>query len=195
MQFKMHDNSLFAMLLRAPWWVSLLIAVALALLVRLTMSGDYLIYGMTVAVPFLGIAVIALVRQLRVPSASRVAATLEAAQALSWRDFAAALEAAYVRDGYGVARIDLPAADFEVSKAGRTTLVSCKRWKAASHGIGPLQELVALRKERGAGEVVYLCGGALSDNARRHAADFGVRLVMGADLAHLLRDIPLRNKG
>jgi restriction system protein len=93
-----------------------------------------------------------------------------------------------------VARIDLPAADFEVTKAGRTTLVSCKRWKAASHGIVPLQELVALRKARGASEAVYLCGGALSDNARQYAADFGVRLVMGADLAHLLRDIGLRPK-
>ena len=192
MQFKMHDNSLFALLLRSPWWVSLLIAAAIGLLVRLSFSGDYLIYGMTATLPFLGVGVIALVRQLRVPSAGRVVATLEAAQALSWRVFAAAVEAAFVRDGFGVTRLDLPVADFELTKAGRVTLVGCKRWKAASHGIGPLQDLVALRKSRGAAEVIYLCGGELTDNARRYAADFGVRLVHGADLAQLLRDIGSR---
>ena len=31
MQFKMSDNSLFAMLLRSPWWLSFVIALLLGL--------------------------------------------------------------------------------------------------------------------------------------------------------------------
>ena len=194
MRFKMHERSLFAVLLRSPWWVSVLIAAAIALLVRLTFSSEYMVFGMTGALPFLGVAVVALVRQLRAPSAGRVAATLGAAQAMSWRDFSTVVEAAFVRDGFGVARIDLPAADFEITKAGRVTLVSCKRWTAANQGVGPLQELVALRKSREAAEVAYVSTGALTDNAQKYAADFGVRLISGVDLAQLLRDLPPRAK-
>ena len=47
MQFKMHERSLFASLLRLPWWVSLSLAVVIALLSRLTLKGDFLIFGVT----------------------------------------------------------------------------------------------------------------------------------------------------
>lgn len=189
MRLKMHERSLFATLLRQPWWVSVLLALVVGLLVRLTLSGDYMIYGMTALLPFLGIGMIALVKQLRAPSATRVAATLAAVQALTWRDFSAALEAAFARDGYGVTRLDLPAADFEITKAGRVTLVCAKRWKAASHGIAPLQDLAALCKARDAAEAMYVSSGALTENAQRFASAQETRLVNGVSLAELLRDM------
>ncbi len=35
MKWDLHENSLFAVLLRSPWWVSLLIAIALAAALRI----------------------------------------------------------------------------------------------------------------------------------------------------------------
>ena len=39
MKLKMHERSLFASLLRLPWWVSLVIGVVIALLSRLTLKA------------------------------------------------------------------------------------------------------------------------------------------------------------
>ena len=190
MKFKMHERSLFSLLLRSPWWISLLVAAAIALLVRLAVPEDYRMFGYTGTAPFVGIALIALYKQLQRPSAARVAAVLGRAQAMAWRDFSAALEIAFARDGYGVTRIDLPAADFEITKAGRVALVSAKRWKAASHGAGPLEELVALRRKRDAAETLYVSAGPLTENAQRYAVGESMRVINGADLAVLLRDLP-----
>ncbi len=37
MQFKMKENSLFAVLLRSPWWISFLVAAAIGLVATLAM--------------------------------------------------------------------------------------------------------------------------------------------------------------
>ena len=189
MKFKMHERSLFALLLRSPWWVSLLIAGAIGLLVRLAVPEDYRMYGYPAIGPFVAIGSYALYKQLRAPSGARVAAVQDAVLALSWREFSALIEAAFTRDGFGVTRIDLPAADFEIIKAGRIALVSAKRWKAASHGVGPLEELAALRRSRDAAETMYISAGALTDNAQRFATAEGMRIVNGLDLAVLLHDL------
>ena len=191
MKFKMHERSLFSLLLRSPWWVSLLIAGGIGLLVRLLVPEDWRMFGYTGIGPFAVIAGIALYKQLQRPSAARVDTVLTAVQALSWREFSAALEVAFARDGYGVTRIDLPAAEFEITKTGRVALVSAKRWKAANHGVGPLEELVALRRKRDAVDTIYVSAGALTANAQKYAVSEGMRPINGADLAVLLRDLPL----
>lgn len=190
MKFKMHERSLFALLLRSPWWVSLLISAAIGLLVRLAVPEDYRMYGYPAISPFVVIGLYALYKQLRAPSGARVAAVQGAVLALSWREFSALIEAAFTRDGFGVTRIDLPAADFEIIKAGRVALVSAKRWKAGSHGAGPLEELAALRRSRDAAETMYISAGALTENAQRFAATEGMRIINGIDLAVLLHDLP-----
>ncbi len=190
MKFKMHERSLFALLLRSPWWVSLLIAAAIGLLVRLAVPQDYRLYGYPAIGPFVVIGLYALYKQLRAPGGARVAAVQGAVLGMSWREFSALIEAAFTRDGFGVTRIDVPAADFEIIKAGRVALVSAKRWKAASHGIGPLEELAALRRSRDAAETMYISAGALTENAQRFAATEGMRIINGIDLAVLLHDLP-----
>ena len=189
MKFKMHERSLFALLLRSPWWVSILIGAAIGLLVRLVVPEDYRMYGYPAIGPFVAIGLYALYKELRAPGGARVAAVHSAVLGMSWREFSALIEAAFTRDGFGVTRIDLPAADFEIIKAGRVALVSAKRWKAASHGIGPLEELAALRRSREAAETMYISAGGLTDNAQRFATTEGMRVVNGIDLAVLLHDL------
>jgi restriction system protein len=189
MKLKMAENSLFAVLLRSPWWASVAVGAGIAALARVLLPPDYRLVGMLTALPFLAIAAIAGWKTLRAPSATRVAATLEAAAALSWRDFSAALEEAFRRDGYAVTRPERPGADLELTKEGRRSLVCARRWKAANCGVEPLRELHAAGEAREAGERIYVTIGAISDSARRFAGEKRIRLLQGAELAQLLRGV------
>ncbi len=189
MKLKMAENSLFAVLLRSPWWVSLAVGAGIAALAHALLPEDYRLMGMLTALPFLVIAAIAGWRALRAPSATRVAATLETAAALSWREFSSALEEAFRRDGYAVTRPDKPGADLELSKEGRSTLVSARRWKAANCGIEPLRELHVAGEAREAGERIYVTVGVISDSARRFAGEKRIRLLHGTELARLLHGV------
>ena len=100
--FKMAPNSLFAILLRSPWWISLAIALLFGLASKAALPADYWVFGAMGGTPFLVIAVMALRRQWNAPSAKRVDAILTAVGTMAWRDFAAQLEQAWTRDGYAV---------------------------------------------------------------------------------------------
>ena len=143
-RMKLPENSLFAILLRSRWWVSLLVALGAFALVRLFLNAGYAFFA---ALPFVVITVVALWRQLRVPSGARLDAAIDALRAMTWEEFARALEQGYQRQGYVVKRVE-GAADFELEKAGRLSLVAAKRWKASSTGVEPLKELVAAQRDR-----------------------------------------------
>ncbi|HJY79080.1 MAG TPA: restriction endonuclease [Burkholderiales bacterium] len=183
MKFAMHQNSLFAILLRSPWWASLAVAAGVVAALRLLLPDIYAIFA---AAPFLVVAALAAWRQLRAPSAAKVAQRLEALRAQPWEAFARAVESAFRRDGYAVSRLDGREADFELTKGGRTSLVSCKRWKAARTGIEPLRELVAARRKREVHECIYIAAGEISANALTFSTQNGVKLLHGAELAKLL---------
>jgi restriction system protein len=183
MKFRMHENSLFAVLLRSPWWISIAIAAGIVVAVRLIVPTSYAVFA---ALPFVVIGAIAGWRQLRRPSASRVADTLEALRAMSWGDFSGALEDAFRRDGYTVSRLAGPAADFEMTKDGRVALVACKRWKVARTGVEPLRDLDAARRAREAHESIYVAAGEITDGALKFAREKGIRVVHGAELVRLL---------
>jgi restriction system protein len=183
MNFRMHENSLFAVLLRSPWWISIAIAAGLAVAARLVVPDLYAVF---VGLPFLVIGVIAGWKQLRAPSAKRVAGTLEAVRAMQWGDFSSVLEEAFRRDGYKVSRLSGANADFEMTKDGRVSLVSCKRWKVARTGIEPLRELYAAKRGRAAQECIYVATGDITDNARKFAIENNIRIAQGAELARLL---------
>ena len=186
MKLKMHENSLFALLLRSSWWVSGGVAVALFATARLLLPDPYADYAAFGALPFLVIAVVVAWRQLRQPSAGRVAATLAVLRELSWDEFSALVEEAFRSDGYVVTRLAGAGADFELARAGSVALVGAKRWKAARTGIEPLRDLQAAARSRKAGECIYVAAGEVSDNALAFAADNKIRLVHDAELAKLL---------
>lgn len=186
MKLKMAKNSLFAILLRSPWWISILVALVLTLIALAVLPGHLAPYAVSAGIPFLIVGLIAAFQQLRAPSVRQVSSTLETASAMSWRDFSTALVAAFQHDGYEVTPLRNTAADFAITRAGRTALVSGKRWKASSHGVEPLRDLHAASQAHEAAESIYIAIAALSDNARRFAAERKIRLLQGPDLARLL---------
>ena len=186
MRLKIPEKSLFAALLRSPWWVSFAIALVLALAIRLFAPDRYVVPALSVCLPFVVIGAITAWRQLRLPRAGKIAAIEEKTRAMSWREFSSAIEEALTRKGYAVTRLDGDV-DFRLEKAGRVTLVAAKRWKAASHGVEALRALVRMREKHEAHEVAYIALGGVSEKARRFAAENKLRLIGGMELTRLLR--------
>lgn len=191
MKFKMAPNSLFAVLLRSPWWISILIALLLAAGAYAVLPEQYRLVGAMGGLPFFGIGLIALWRQLRLPSARRSEEILQAVGSMNWPRFSALLEEGFARQGYQVERLQ-GAADFALLRQGRTTLVAARRWKAARHGTESLQSLQGAARERGASECLYVALGDLSANALAFAKSHRVQLMQGPALAYLLQHSRLK---
>ena len=185
MKLEAHPNSLFARLLRAPWWASAALAAAMFAATRLLLSrfDQPGLYAFFVALPFVVIACWVAAKQLRAPSPAKLAARLDELRAMDWPAFAAAVEDAYRRDGYAVTRLDGERADFEVAKDGRRALLACKRWKANRVGVEPLKALAAEATARDAQDCAWFAAGDLSDTARAFAAAHRIRVIEGPGLA------------
>lgn len=182
MKLKMAENSLFAILMRSPWWMSFGIAAGLVGLAAAALPPAWTFYGMFVAAPFVVTGTIAALRQLRTPSPARVEETLNVIRAMSSNDFAMAVEAALRAEGFDVTRVDRGETDFEARKASRTTLVGCKRFKVVRTGIKPLQDLRAAMDAREADDAIYVAAGEVTDQAKQFAQRNRIRVVQGADL-------------
>ena len=189
MRLKMAENSLFAILLRSSWWISIATALAIVALSRALLPEAFWLYGAAGGLPFVVIAALAARRQWRLPSARRVAATVDGCQAMSRIEFADLIARAMRRDGHAVEALSGGAADFIVEKAGRRTLVGCHRWKAARNGIEPLRKLQAEVDRRDAHDAIFVALGEVSDAAAAYAAGHGIRLMRDAELARLLKGL------
>ena len=181
----MPENSLFAILLRSPWWVSFVVVLVIAFGGRL-FAPSYFSYALALSLPFVVIGTIAAWRQKDEPSEARIEETVETVSEMNWKEFSDLVEKAFKRDGFEVKRVS-GAADFSLEKDGRTTLVCCKRWKAASQGIEPLRDLAAAREAQEAREALYVSAVGVSDSARLFAKENRVALMLAPQLARLLR--------
>ncbi|MBL8309786.1 MAG: restriction endonuclease [Burkholderiales bacterium] len=184
----MSDRSLFAVLLRSPWWVSFAVAGAVGLACYHLFPAAYSAVGAVSGLPFAVIGVIAFVKQWGKPSAARLDATLHAVAAMPARELVDALEAAYRREGYSVTRLTANGAELAISKAGRTALVSSRRWKAATHGVERLRELASTMNANDAGQGIYVALNAPGSAAREFASRNGIRVLQGHELAMLVMD-------
>jgi restriction system protein len=187
MRLKMAKNSLFAILLRKPWWVSLSVASLLSVVAVASLPRESAVYGLSAGVPFLLICLVAAYRQFRAPNPARVTRTVNMATAMSSREFMDAVEDGFRRDGFEVRRLTGNGADFELKKAGRTALVSCKRWKAVNTGIELLRTLQEAAEAQGAQDRLYIAVGQLTENAWQYVSEKKIHVVGAEGLATLLQ--------
>ena len=195
MKFQMAKNSMFAVLLRSPWWISIGIAVAVGLVAAALLPAQFKGAGALSGLPFAVIGVLAARRQWHLPSAADVAATQQAVSALGWPAFAKLLEQAFVRDGYAMQPGTAPGVDFVLERQGRRMLVAARRWKSARTGLEALRPLQAAREDGQPGEgadALYIGLGALSESAVAFAATHRIAVWQAGELAHALRKLPLR---
>ena len=191
MKLRMAKNSLFAVLLRSPWWISGVIALALGLLSFALLPEQLRVVGALSALPFVVIGVMAARRQWHLPSTARVAETHSALAAMAWPEFAALLEQSFRRDGYTVEPGGAAAVDFELERKGRRMLVCARRWKSARTGLEALRALQAAREASDTPDALYIGLGSLTDTARSFAAEHRVAIWQAAELAQALRGLPL----
>lgn len=191
MKFRMREKSLFAILLRSPWWISIAIAVVIGLGARMAMPPEYGNYVMFSGGPFLVVGCIAAWKQFKGISNKESARILGLVAGMTWTEFSAAVEKFFTSDGFVVVRLadakGASGADFEITKAGRKAVVSCKRWKAASIGLENLRDLLAVGQSRGANDCLYLGTGVVSESAGRFARESKIDVVQGPRLAQLIR--------
>lgn len=187
----MAKNSLFAILLRSPWWFSAGIATLLAGLSFALLAPAYRVVGALSGLPFVVVAVLAARRQWQLPSEARVAQTEQALAAMAWPAFAALLEQAFRRDGYSVQPGQTAGVDFELERQGRRMLVSARRWKSARTGIEVLRALQSAREASEAADALFIGLGPVSDSAQPFAAQHRIAIWQAGELAHALRGLPL----
>ena len=187
----MAKNSLFAILLRSPWWISLVIGLTVALLSLALLPVQFKVVGAVTGLPFVAIGVVAAVRQWHLPSARRIAETQQAVSAMPWPAFAALLEQSFQRDGYRVTRVQGDSHDFELERRGRRMLVSARRWKSARTGVEALRALHTARDQREVEDALWIGLAPLSDNAAAYATEQRIQVWLAPELANALRGLPL----
>ena len=184
MKFKMSEKSLFAVLLRSPWWISFVLVAVIALAAGALLPKEYAGVGMLGGFPFFVIGCMAMWRQRNLPSAAELEKGMSMLSSMGWRDFSALLETAFTRQGYTVKHLN-GAVDMQLEKKGVLTVVSAKRWKAAALGVESLRELVAARDALEARNCVCITLGQVSAKANEYAEQNRITLISDADLVAL----------
>ncbi len=183
----MNKQSLFGILSRSPWWLSLVIAVAL-----FAGLASFLppLVAASAALPFVAIAIYAGWKQSSVPSDKATEKLLQDVRDSSWEQFSERLSEAFRREGYEVSRTE--GADWLLKKGGRRTLATCRRWKVGQTGVGPLKDLVQAREKLEADECLYVSAGVFTPQAETFAAEHRVRLLSGRELARMVKRVPVK---
>ena len=189
MKLKMAPNSLFAVLLRSPWRISLAIAVVLGGVAMALLPQAYRGVGAVSGFPFLVIAVMAAWRGRDKPSPALIEHSAKTLASMSWPAFATALEAAFKRDGFTVQRVEGGAFDFDIERAGRRMLVAARRWKSAHIGLEPLRALQAARLAAEAPDALLITLGDLSEPATKLLALERIAVWRAPELAQKLRGL------
>ena len=182
MKWKMSDRSLFAVLLRSPWWVSFVLAAVMALAASALLPDDYKTVGALSSFPFVVVGVIAAWRQRANLSPEQAQALQSKLAAMNWRAFSQLLQQAYAQQGYAVSDVPNSVMDLKLMRQGQTTVLCAKRWKAAAWGLDILQDLVAEREALDATHLVCVSLQDIPPGLQSFAQQHGVIWLSGQNL-------------
>lgn len=183
MAFTLSKNSLFAILLRSPWWYSTLIALSFIAISGIVAGGQYLFLGIFSSLPFFGIAGTAAYRQFQQPSQKRVLQVAEQARSMPGAQIADKIASGYKESRYESEAFKGNAADLELTRGHRKLLLSSRRFKAANTGIEPLKQLVAAGEKVEATGYLYVTLGDISAAARDYARQNDIEFIQADRLA------------
>ena len=189
MKWKMSDRSLFAILLRSPWWMSFLLVAAISLASSALLPADYKVVGALCSLPFAVIGAMAAWRQRNLLSPAQADALQSALAAMHWREFSPLLSQAFVHQGYTVTALSQGLADFKLTRQGQTTLVCAKRWKAAAWGMDNLQALLGEREAHDASHLICVSLQAMPISLKRFATQQRVTWLAGQSLWALVAPV------
>lgn len=177
MPIRMRKNSLFGRLLRAPWWVSVLIGLSISAIVPAILVAKYAHFGVFIAIPFFVIGAIRASRQRGEPKRRDVAMVEETVRAMSPREFAKALTIALSEEGYAVTPSKAKGIDLELDNDGQITLMSCRRFKTANSGLAPLRALVSAGERHESAQLIYITILDVPPDVRTYADEHKIQVV------------------
>ena len=189
MKWKMSDRSLFAILLRSPWWVSFVLVAAISLAASALLPDEYKIVGALCSLPFAVVGAMAAWRQRNQLSPAQAQALQTALAEMHWREFSPLLSQAFVHQGYTVTALSHGLADFALKRQGRTTLVCAKRWKAAAWGMDSLQALLSERDSQDALGLMCVSLQDMPQPLKKFAAQHHVTWLSGQSLWALVAPV------
>lgn len=177
----MAKETLFRILMRQPWWVTLLVAFAFFAIARLVFPP----VAPFIALPFLVLTLYIAYTQWGRGAPADAGERLDALRAMSWESFSATVTQAYRKQGYEVTPSDGPGYDFKLTKGARVTLLQCRRWKVNQVGAGPVRELADAIASNEAYNGVCLSAGEFSAPAHKLTVSEPITLINGVDLVKL----------
>lgn len=201
-----HDDGFFGMLLEAPWWVGVIAAGGVYLLLVIVapakMPKDDIWRMMAGMVPVVGKGLAALALLAAGGSAIRSWSrgrlldgqkNIESIRALSWREFEQLVGEAYRRQGYLIQETGGGGADGGVDlllrKGSEKTVVQCKRWRERQVGVSVVRELYGVMVAEGAVRGIVVSSGTFTPDAEAFASDKSLTLVDGPALERLVGSV------
>jgi restriction system protein len=213
-----NESSLIEDLLKAPWWISVILAVisflGLKFLVPsiLQNSAGLLSQGLAKAAPSLAVLVSlvfvftgitsvivsVITRMKEDKNAGRKKELYERQKslpdisALKWREFEEFIGEAYRRQGYQVEERggNEPdgGIDLILRKKGEIVLVQCKHWEAEQVGVNIVRELYGVVAAEGATKGIIVTTGYFTRDAEIFAHGKPLLLIRGNELSRLIEE-------
>lgn len=183
MAFKMAENSLFVVLLRSPWWYSVLIGLVFITLSLALLDGKYAFLGFFTASPFLGIAAFSGYKQSLKPSRNRILEVDSQARKMSATQIADKIADSYIAERFDADPFEGKAAERVLTRGRHKILLCSKRFKVGNTGIEPLKQLVVAGKKVEATGYLNVTLGEISAAALEYAEQNNIELIQAHRLA------------
>lgn len=123
------------------------------------------------------------------------AATTQAVDGMTWRQFERLVAAAFEQQGFQVQETGRGGADGGVdlvlTRGSEKHLVQCKQWRALRVGVDVIRELYGVMAARGAAGGFVVTSGRFTEEAQLFAAGRNVKLIDGTALMGLLSKAPV----
>ena len=197
------------LLMKAPWWVSVLLAglcfAGLRWVLPALAGQDKMLQAVATEaaklayLPAILFALLAVGSGLFAAKRRRLVddqQSLESLRAASWKDFEYLVGEAYRRQGFDVdyclGRGTDEGVDLVLRKDGRRSVVQCKQWKLFSVGSPIIQQMYGIMTGEGADEVIVVTSGRFTEDAKTFAQGKPIRLVDGPSLLQLVKGVQAR---
>lgn len=199
------SNSISDLLLQAPWWVSVVTAATVYIVMGVIIPAietdnqftNMILNAVAVPAPifsffFLLLAPFAFFNTRRKAKLLDQQTNLNSIRQLHWKNFEELVAEAYRRLGYQVTEGELGpdgGIDIELRKDGELLLVQCKQWKARKVGVSIIREMYGVLTASNANEIIIICSGRFTQEAYSFALDKPMTLMDGYKLSALIQDV------
>jgi restriction system protein len=196
---------LFDLLLDAPWWVSVLLALITYLFFTYVLphieTSNPFINMFKAAFSYMGPllsglllipAPFAYFNARRKRKLLDTQSNLDSIKALSWKAFEELVAEAFRRQGYRVIENGFGpdgGVDIKLIKGEFVTLVQCKQWRSRNVGVSVAREMFGVMTAEQAEQVIIICCGGFTADAIAFADGKPIQLIGGTELLTMVKNV------